>query len=79
MQAYMEPVGSFDLDTTPLRPAGQPQIQVEFRCDENGRIAAFARDEDTGRESRTLVTLLGERSQIEVSSEYELLSRVVVF
>ena len=79
MDAYMEPVGSFDLDTTPLRPAGQPQIQVEFRCDENGRIAAFARDEDTGRESRTLVTLLGERSQIEVSSEYELLSRVVVF
>ena len=78
MQSYMEPIGSFELDTTPLRPAGQPLIQVEFRCDENGRIIAFARDEDTGRESRSLITLQGERSQSETSHETALLSRAVV-
>ncbi|HEX9998661.1 MAG TPA: Hsp70 family protein [Abditibacterium sp.] len=78
MQAYMEPIGSFELDTTPLRAAGQPQIQVEFRCDENGRIVAFARDEDTGRESRSMITLSGERSAVESSREYELLARAVV-
>jgi molecular chaperone DnaK len=79
MQSYMQPVGSFELDTTPLRPAGQPLIQVEFRCDENGRIVAFARDEDTGRESRSMINLQGERSASQTSSETALLSRAVVY
>ena len=78
MNSYLKPIGSFELDTTPPRPAGQPQIQVEFRCDENGRIVAFARDEDTGRESRSLITLIGERSGSEVSEETELLARAIV-
>ena len=34
----------FNLDISPPRPKGQPQISVEFRCDENGRITALARD-----------------------------------
>jgi molecular chaperone DnaK len=79
IESYMHPVGSFELDTTPLRPAGQPQIQVEFRCDENGRIAAFARDEDTGRESRAMITLLGARTAGEATHEHEMLAKAVVF
>ena len=32
------PLGVFHLEVEPPRPKGQPQISVEFRCDENGRI-----------------------------------------
>ncbi len=78
IEAYGSPVGRFDLDTSPLRPAGEPQIEVEFRCDENGRITVFARDEITGREGRALLCLCGERSTEEVALEQEMLARAVV-
>jgi len=77
-ESYSAPVGRFSLDTSPLRPAGEPQIEVEFRCDEDGRITVFARDEATGREGRALLTLSGERTSEEVSHEQELISRAVV-
>jgi hypothetical protein len=51
---------------------------VEFRCDENGRIMAIARDRDTGKESRTLISLKGERSDIEVEEEAHLLSQAII-
>lgn len=72
------PIGVFNLDVSPPRPKGQPNIAVEFRCDENGRIMAIARDRDTGKESRTLISLKGERSDIEVEEEAHLLSQAVI-
>jgi molecular chaperone DnaK len=72
------PIGIFNLDTTPPRPAGQPNISVEFRCDENGRIIAVARDSDTGRESRVLISLAGERNDNEVEEEAYLLSQAII-
>lgn len=72
------PIGVFNLDTSPPRPKGRPNISVEFRCDENGRIMAIARDQDTGKESRTLISLTGERSDIEVEQEADLLSQAII-
>ena len=72
------PIGVFNLDTTPARPAGKPNIAVEFRCDENGRIIAVARDGDTGRESRVLISLTGEREDSEVEEEALLLSQAII-
>jgi molecular chaperone DnaK len=72
------PIGVFNLDVSPPRPKGQPNISVEFRCDENGRIIAIARDRDTGKESRTLISLKGERSDIEVEEEAHLLSQAII-
>jgi len=68
----------FNLDVSPPRPKGKPNIKVEFRCDENGRIMAIARDKDTGKESRTLISLAGERSDLEVAEEASLLSQAVI-
>ena len=79
LNAYTEPVGEFELDTSPLRAAGEPQIEVEFRCDENGRISVFARDEQTGRENRTFITLSGARSKLEMGEEAALLARAIVY
>jgi len=72
------PIGIFNLDMSPPRPKGKPNIGVEFRCDENGRIMAIARDKDTGKESRTLISLSGERSDIEVEQEANLLSQAII-
>jgi molecular chaperone DnaK len=72
------PIGVFNLDVHPPRPKGQPKISVEFRCDENGRIMAIARDQDTGRESRTLISLAGERNDVEVEEEALLLSQAII-
>ena len=72
------PIGVFNLDTTPARPAGQPRISVEFRCDENGRIMSIARDRETGRESRSLISLSGEREDVEVEEEAALLSQAII-
>lgn len=72
------PIGVFNLDVFPPRPKGQPKISVEFRCDENGRIMAIARDQDTGKESRTLISLAGERNDQEVEEEAALLSQAVI-
>jgi len=72
------PVGIFNLDVSPPRPKGQPKISVEFRCDENGRIMAIARDRDTGKESRTLISLAGERNDVEVEAEAALLSQAII-
>ena len=72
------PIGVFNLDVSPPRPKGKPNISVEFRCDENGRIMAIARDKDTGKESRTLISLAGERSDAEVAEEANLLSQAVI-
>lgn len=68
------PIGVFNLDTSPARPKGQPKLSVEFRCDENGRITAFARDSDTGKENYLTVALAGQRNEAEVSAEAELMS-----
>jgi molecular chaperone DnaK len=72
------PIGVFNLDVSPPRPKGQPKISVEFRCDENGRIMALARDRDTGRESRTMISLVGERSDNEVEEEASMLSQAII-
>lgn len=72
------PVGIVTLNTNPPRPAGQPDISVEFRCDENGRITALARDLDTGQESRTIITLSGGRSAEETQEESVLMSEAIV-
>ena len=63
------PIGIFELDTTPARPKGRPNLSVAFRCDENGRIMAVAKDRDTGRESRLTVTLQGSRTSSEADEE----------
>ena len=72
------PIGVFNLDVNPPRPKGQPKISVEFRCDENGRITALARDRDTGKESRSLIALTGARDDNEVENEALLLSSAVI-
>ena len=72
------PIGVFNLDTSPPRPAGKPNIAVEFRCDENGRIIAVARDSDTGRESRVMIALAGERDENEAEEEALLLSQAII-
>jgi molecular chaperone DnaK len=72
------PIGVFNLDVSPPRPKGQPKITVEFRCDENGRITALARDRDTGKESRSLIALTGARNENEVENEAALLSSAVI-
>ncbi len=68
------PIGVFNLDTTPARPKGQPKLSLEFRCDENGRITALAKDSDTGRENYLTIALAGQRSETEVSGEAQLMS-----
>jgi molecular chaperone DnaK len=68
------PIGVFNLDTSPARPKGQPKLHVEFRCDENGRITAWARDSDTGKENYLTIALAGQRTEVEISSEAELMS-----
>lgn len=72
------PIGVFNLDTSPARPKGQPKLAVEFRCDENGRINAFARDNDTAKENYLNITLRGSRSEGEVSEESKLMSEATV-
>ncbi|HEX8550556.1 MAG TPA: Hsp70 family protein [Abditibacteriaceae bacterium] len=72
------PIGVFNLDVNPPRPKGQPKITVEFRCDENGRITALARDRDTGRESRSLIALTGARDDNEVENEALLMSSAII-
>ena len=39
---------------------------------------AIARDQDTGKESRTLISIAGERSDVEVEEEANLLSQAVI-
>ncbi len=74
LQSYGKgPIGVFDLDTSPPRPRGRPKISVEFRCDENGRIMAFARDRDTGQESRTTIALQSSLTGQESMEETRLL------
>ena len=72
------PIGVFNLDTTPARPKGQPKLAVEFRCDENGRISAHAKDYDTGKENYLNIALAGQRDDIEVSGEAQLMSEAMV-
>jgi molecular chaperone DnaK (HSP70) len=72
------PIGIFELDTTPARPKGRPNLSVAFRCDENGRIMAVAKDRDTGRESRLTVTLQGSRTSDEANEEAEYMSEAQV-
>ena len=72
------PIGIFELDTTPARPKGRPNLSVAFRCDENGRIMAVAKDRDTGRESRLTVTLQGSRTSIEAGEEADYMAEAIV-
>ena len=72
------PIGVFNLDTTPTRPKGQPKLTVEFRCDENGRITALAKDSDTGKENYLTIAMAGQRSDNEVTMEAQLMSEADV-
>ena len=72
------PIGSFDIDTSPPRPKGRPQLSLEFRCDENGRITALGRDRDTGREASLTISLQGQRSSDEQSRESEVIANAVI-
>ena len=78
IEDYVQPVGVFNLDLTPPRPLGRPRINVEFRCDENGRVIVMARDQDTGREGRTILSVMGERTNEEAEVERKLLGKAVV-
>jgi molecular chaperone DnaK len=53
-------------------------LAVEFRCDENGRITAVARDTDTAKENYLNITLRGTRSEGEVSEESKLMSEATI-
>ena len=55
-ESYSAPIGTFALNVLPPRPQGLPDLSVEFLCDENARITAIARDHDTKKESRALLT-----------------------
>ena len=72
------PIGVFNLDTTPTRPKGQPKLAVEFRCDEDGRITALAKDSDTGKENYLTISLAGQRTEFEISDESQLMSEATV-
>ena len=72
------PIGVFDLDTSPPRPKGQPKLSIEFRCDENGRISAHARDEDTAKENFLNIALRSSRSEGEVDAEVQKMSEANV-
>ena len=72
------PIGIFDIDSSPPRPRGRPQISLEFRCDENGKITALGRDRDTGKESSLTIALQGLRSQTEQSEEAAQLARALI-
>jgi molecular chaperone DnaK len=72
------PIGVFNIDTTPARPKGRPQLTLEFRCDENGRITAVGRDRDSGRESSLTIALSGLRSEAEQSEEARILAQSII-
>ncbi len=78
IDSYKNPVGVFDLKVNPPRPKGRARIDVEFRCDENGRVVVVARDRDTGRENRTILSLNGAKTNEEAAREQELMSEAVV-
>ncbi len=78
MESYKEPVGFFNLSVNPPRPKGRVRIDVEFRCDENGRVVVVARDRDTGRENRTILSLNGVKTNEEAAHEQELMAQAVV-
>jgi molecular chaperone DnaK len=79
VQSYGKgPIGVFNLDTTPPRPKGQPKLSIEFRCDENGRISAHARDEDTAKENFLNIALRSSRSEGEVGDEAQLMAEANV-
>lgn len=73
------PIGKIELDANPPRPKGQPQISVELRCDENGRIVAVARDLDTGLESRTMISLIATRDQQQAALDSQMHADAVVY
>ena len=72
------PIGVFELDSSPPRPKGHPQISVEFRCDENGRVTAFAKDLETGHINRTFVTLHSTRTDAQKEAELRILSEAII-
>ena len=78
MESYKEPVGVFNLSVNPPRPKGRVRVDVEFRCDENGRVVVVARDRDTGRENRTILSINGVKTNEEAAHEQELISQAVV-
>ncbi len=78
VEDYVSPIGVFNLDMKPIRPVGRARINVEFRCDENGRVIVMARDQDTGREGRTILSVMGARSNEEAERERKLLAQASV-
>jgi molecular chaperone DnaK (HSP70) len=72
------PIGAIRLDIQPPRRKGQPNISVEFRCDENGLIMAVARDLDSGRESRTTIALHASLGDARLRDEASLMARAVI-
>ena len=79
LQSYGKgPIGVFNIDTTPARPKGRPQIALEFRCDENGVITALGRDRDTGKESSLLIQLQNARPEEQQSAEARALADAII-
>jgi molecular chaperone DnaK len=72
------PIGTFNLDTSPPRAKGRPQIVLHFHCDENGQITATAADRDTGKESSLTIALQGLRSEGEANEERQILSNAII-
>lgn len=61
-------LGDLVLDGIEPRPRGETRIAVTFHIDESGILHVRARDENTGREQRADLELLGQPSQEQVSS-----------
>jgi molecular chaperone DnaK len=61
-------LGDLVLDGIEPRPRGEIRIAVTFHIDQNGILHVRARDENTGREQRADLELLGQPSQEEVST-----------
>jgi molecular chaperone DnaK (HSP70) len=79
VEAYAHgPIGAIKLEIHPPRKKGQPKISVEFRCDENGLIMAFARDADSGKESGTTIALLGGLGDVRLQQEASLLAQAII-
>ena len=66
--AHNKSLGKFDLVGIAPSPKGVPQIDVCFDIDSNGMVNVSAKDQNTGREQRIVVTPSGGLSEKEISS-----------
>lgn len=49
-------VGTFELTNLPLRPKGQPEIEITFKIDANGIVSVCAHDKESGAINELTIT-----------------------